>query len=77
MKTSQEKITNQESKILYLLSLLKTNIEIGELLFISPNTVKNHKANIIRKLNLKSSIDLLSYSLQNASHAIVIESQKE
>ena len=77
MLISQEKITNQESKILHLVSLLKTNREIGELLFISPNTVKNHKANIIRILNLKSSRDLLFYSLQNSSHSIVLESQKE
>jgi DNA-binding CsgD family transcriptional regulator len=77
MLNNQEKITNQESKILHLISQLKTNSEIGELLFISPNTVKNHKANIIRKLNLKSSRDLLIYSLQNSSHSIVLESQKE
>jgi DNA-binding CsgD family transcriptional regulator len=77
MLSNQENITNQESKILHLLSLLKTNSEIGELLFISPNTVKNHKANIIRKLNLKSTRDLLFYSLQNSTHSIVLESQKE
>jgi DNA-binding CsgD family transcriptional regulator len=77
MLNNQEKITNQESKILHLISQLKTNSEIGELLFISPNTVKNHKANIKRKLNLKSSRDLLIYSLQNSSHSIVLESQKE
>jgi len=76
MHTNQEKITNQESKILGLLSQLKTNSEIGETLFISPNTVKNHKANLIRKLNLKSSRDLLFYSLQNASHALDSASQK-
>ncbi len=48
MLTSQEKITNQESKIQHPISLLKTNSEIGELLIISPNTVKKHKANIIK-----------------------------
>ncbi len=59
---SQPMITQQERKILQLISLMKKNKEIGEELFISPHTVKNHKANLIRKLNLKSSSELLIYS---------------
>jgi DNA-binding CsgD family transcriptional regulator len=65
MDNTQPRLTPQEKKILYLVSLRKKNKEIGEELFISPHTVKNHKANVIRKLNLKSNAELLVYTFFN------------
>ncbi|TES92674.1 MAG: response regulator transcription factor [Desulfobacteraceae bacterium] len=39
---------------------LHTNI--AEKLFISPKTVENHRSNILRKLNLNSTIELVRYA---------------
>lgn len=58
-------LTMQERKILRLAILGFMNKEIGEKLFISPRTVENHKANIMRKLNLKTKSELIQYGLSN------------
>ena len=41
-----------EYKIIDLISKQKKSKEIGELLFISDKTVRNHRYNIIKKLNI-------------------------
>lgn len=40
-------LTEQERKVFELIQKGKQNKEIADMLFISPNTVKNHKANLI------------------------------
>lgn len=45
-------LTEREREVLYLLAQRLTNIEIGEQLFISPITVKNHVAHICEKLEV-------------------------
>jgi transcriptional regulator EpsA len=47
-------VTGRERDILHKLSQGKTNIEIAELLCISPLTVKNHVHRILKKLGVKS-----------------------
>jgi DNA-binding NarL/FixJ family response regulator len=39
-----------------------SNKQIAEKLFISPKTVENHRSNILRKLNLHSTIELVRYA---------------
>lgn len=53
-------ITERERQVLQWLKAGKTNWEIAQILGISPNTVKNHVQNILRKLNV-----------QNRGHAAV------
>jgi DNA-binding NarL/FixJ family response regulator len=36
--------------------------EIGEMLFISPKTVENHRSSIMRKLGLHSTINIARYA---------------
>lgn len=36
--------------------------EIGEKLFISPKTVENHRSNILNKLELHSTMELVRYA---------------
>lgn len=47
-----DKLSRTERKILRLIGQEKTSKEIGEILFISPKTVDNHRSNIIKKLEI-------------------------
>ena len=46
------KLSAHEINILKLIARQKTTNEIGEMLFISPKTVGNHRSNIGKKLKL-------------------------
>jgi DNA-binding NarL/FixJ family response regulator len=60
----EEPLTNREREIVKLIAEGKSSKEIGELLFISSRTVQHHRANIMRKLNLKKTADLIKYAIQ-------------
>ncbi len=62
---SQAKLTPREIQVLKLLAQEFTAPEIGEKLFISPETVETHKKNMLKKLNLKNSYSLMKYAIQN------------
>ena len=59
------KLTTREREVLQLIAEGKSNREIAELLFISVRTVENHRANIMRKLNLKRTADLVKYAIKS------------
>jgi DNA-binding NarL/FixJ family response regulator len=59
----QEVLTHREREIIKLLAEGKTSKEIAALLYISLRTVQNHRANIMRKLNLRRTADLVKYAL--------------
>jgi DNA-binding CsgD family transcriptional regulator len=56
-------LTPREKTIVKLLVEGKTPKEIAELLYISVFTVRRHRENILRKLNLKKLADLIRYAL--------------
>lgn len=58
--TSHSVFTRRELEILDLLSGGKTSVEIAGIMNISPNTVKNHRKNILRKANCKTTGQLIS-----------------
>jgi DNA-binding CsgD family transcriptional regulator len=60
----EEPLTIREREIVKLIAEGKSSKEIGELLFISSRTVQHHRANAMRKLNLKKTADLVKYALQ-------------
>lgn len=60
----KEILSHREREVLKLLADGKTSKEIADMLFISLRTVQNHRANIMRKLNLKRTTDLVKYALQ-------------
>jgi DNA-binding NarL/FixJ family response regulator len=60
----EEPLTVREREIIKLIAEGKSSKEIGELLFISSRTVQHHRANIMRKLNLKKTADLVKYAIQ-------------
>jgi len=59
-----ESLTTREKEVLKLIAEGKSSKEIGDLLFISARTVERHRANIMDKLNLKKTADLVKYAIQ-------------
>jgi DNA-binding NarL/FixJ family response regulator len=57
-------LTTRETEVLKLIAEGKANKEIGDALFISVHTVERHRANIMNKLNLKKTADLVRYAVQ-------------
>ncbi len=61
---SRETLTTREREIIKLIAEGKSSKEVADLLFISSRTVQHHRANIMRKLNLKKTAELVKYALQ-------------
>jgi DNA-binding NarL/FixJ family response regulator len=55
-------LTPREQEVMRLLAEGLSTKEIAERLFISPKTVENHRANIMNKLGLHSTIELVRYA---------------
>jgi len=55
-------LTPREQEVMRLLSEGLSTKEVAEKLFISPKTVENHRANIMRKLDLHSSLELFRFA---------------
>ncbi|MEA3505853.1 MAG: response regulator transcription factor [Bacteroidota bacterium] len=60
-----EHLTEREREVLKLFSESLTNREISEKLFISIRTVETHKTNIMKKINLKTTVDLVKFAIRN------------
>jgi len=56
-------LTAREREVLYLVSQGMGNAGIADRLFISTRTVETHRANLMRKLTLRSHTELIRYSL--------------
>ena len=54
-------ISNRERDVIRLLVSGKTSAEIAEKLCLSVHTINTHRRNILRKLNLKSTIEIVNY----------------
>jgi two-component system response regulator NreC len=57
-------LTDREGEVLAYLADGLSNIEIGEVLHISPKTVARHRENIMRKLSLHSRTELVKYAIR-------------
>ncbi len=58
-------LSPREKEIIKLVAESYSNGEIAETLMISVRTVNAHKNNIMRKLHLKSNVDIVKYALIN------------
>ena len=61
---SKALLTGREQDVLQLLSAGLTNRDIGERLFLSPDTVKTHLGNIYRKLGVEGRTQAVVVALQ-------------
>jgi DNA-binding NarL/FixJ family response regulator len=57
-----ERLTPREQQVMRLLAEGLSTKEIAEKLFISPKTVENHRANLMSKLDLHSTMELVRYA---------------
>lgn len=58
-------LSERENEIIKLIAEGLPYKEIAEKLFISPKTVEKHKRNILDKLKLETTIDLVKYAIKN------------
>jgi len=59
-----EPLSIREREVLKLIAEGRSNKEIADLLSISIRTAENHRANTMRKLNIKSTANLLKYAIR-------------
>jgi len=59
------KLSPREREILKLIAEGNSNSEIGSILFISDQTVKTHRANLMKKLDIHNLADLIKYAMKN------------
>ena len=57
-------ITDREVEIVRLLSNGYNSKEIGDMLFISEHTVNTHRRNMVRKLDLRNSYQLIVWAFE-------------
>ncbi len=61
----QKELSNRELEVLKLYAEGKTNRQIADGLFISIRTVETHKTNIMKKINIKTTVDLVKFAIKN------------
>lgn len=59
-----ETLTNRERLVLQLAAEGLSNQEVATRLFISPRTAETHRANLMRKLGLRSQTDLVKFAIR-------------
>ncbi len=58
-------LTRREKEIMELIASGMTNPEIAEKLFLSTDTIKTHRKNMMRKLNVNNTAALVKFALEN------------
>lgn len=58
-------LTKREHEVLEQVASGKSNQEVADTLFISVKTVETHKTNILEKLGLKNTAELVKYAIKN------------
>ena len=60
----EEPLTPREQEVLKLIAEAHTNREIGEILHLSEKTVESHRANLMRKLEMRDRVELVRYAIR-------------
>jgi len=59
-----DNLTTREREVLKLIAEGRSSKEIADLLFISVRTVERHRANLMDKLGIKKTADLVKYAIE-------------
>ncbi|CAB1082352.1 hypothetical protein D1AOALGA4SA_9977 [Olavius algarvensis Delta 1 endosymbiont] len=63
-KVLKQNLTGRQKEILQLITEGHSNKEIADILCISARTVERHKYNMMQKLKLKTTADLVKYAIK-------------
>lgn len=66
VQDSYELLTEREREVLQLLAEGKSNKEVASVLGLSPYTVESHRNNLMQKLNLHNTADIVLYAVRKA-----------
>ncbi len=58
-------LSKRETEVLQMIMKGMSNQEIADATFVSIRTVETHKSNIMNKLNLKNTVELVKYAIKN------------
>ncbi len=61
----KKKLTRREQEVLELITKAMNNKEIAEQLYISDQTVGVHRKNIMRKLNVRNTVNLIKFAIDH------------
>jgi two-component system response regulator NreC len=64
-QSEMTQLSSRELEVLRLFGEGLTNQEIADKLFISIRTVESHKNNIMKKINLRTTVDLVKFAIRN------------
>ncbi len=59
-----EPLTLREREVLKLIAEANTNKQIGETLHLSEKTIESHRANLMRKLEMRDRVELVRYAIR-------------
>jgi len=57
-------LTSREKEVLQLLAEGRTNKEVATLLDVSPYTVESHRTNLMQKLNVHNTAEIVLYAVR-------------
>ena len=63
--TKKNYLTEREIEIVQLIVAGNTEVEIAEMLFLSKYTVHTHRKNIMKKLKLRGTVELVRFAYEN------------
>jgi len=59
-----KQLTNREREVLQLIAEGHSTRQIADMLFVSISTIKSHRAHLMEKLNIDSSVKLIHFAIQ-------------
>ena len=66
IRDPKKRLTKREKEVLELVVNGLTSKQIGEKLRLSPRTVDRHRSSLLKKFNMKNSVDLVNYVIKNS-----------
>jgi two-component system response regulator NreC len=66
LQDSYDLLTEREREVLQLLAEGKSNKEVASVLNVSPYTIETHRTNLMQKLNLHNTAEIVLYAVRKA-----------
>jgi DNA-binding NarL/FixJ family response regulator len=64
LQDSYDLLTEREREVLQLLAQGKSNKEVAQVLDLSPHTIDSHRTNMMQKLNLHNTAEIVLYAVR-------------